>query len=74
MRPLVVIDDDEAQVLTKYFLHCGSVQPGDEWDTDVAWVDPDIRQLARRLLVRYRKTGELPTDDERRLLATCCGG
>jgi len=57
-------------------LHCGAVQVGDEWDTAEAWPDPKRRRLARRVLQRFRasKAGRVRvTEDQRRLLATCCG-
>ncbi len=72
-EPLRVASVVEAAVLTEHFLHCGSVRDGDEWDTEDAWTDSEIRLHARRLLIQYREHGTLPTESERRMLAVCCG-
>lgn len=65
-------NEEEARIVNDKFLHCGSVTVGDAWATDVAWSDPRVRKLARQLLARYRRSGELPSETEYRQLATCC--
>lgn len=53
-------------------LHGGDVRIGDDWDTEVAWARPALRQLARGVLLEWRDAGTLPNETTRRALATCC--
>ena len=74
MKPLVVKNQKEADWLNRNVLHCGWVHPGDLWDTPEAWPDPDDRELARAVLLRYRKEGShaIVWESERWQLAVCC--
>lgn len=70
-RTLWIETETEATAMTDV-LHCGTVRLGDDWDTETAWSDPEIRAIARQVLIDYRRDGSLPDDETRRKLAVCC--
>jgi len=73
-EPLWVETKEEADWLNANALHCGHVEPGDDWDTAEAWPDLEDRAMAREILLRYRREGASATvtDGERWRLAVCC--
>ena len=73
-EPLWVESQEEADWLNTHALHCGRVEPGDDWDTPEAWPDLEDRALAREILLRYRREGASATvsEGERWRLAVCC--